>query len=72
MINWWQKVWGGSLREAQFLMEARYTLPGISDDSPKLDDFFVAALHQRARLRQNQQLMEWQASFDARSSRLET
>ena len=68
MLDWWEHAWVGSAREAQFFMEARYSLPGIFDDSPRLDDIFLAALHQRARLRQDQQLVEWQASFDARSS----
>ena len=34
-------------------MEARYSLPGIFDDSPSLEDIFLAALHQRARLKQD-------------------
>ena len=44
-------------------MEARYSLPEIFDGSPSLDDIFLAALHQRARLKQDQQLVEWQASL---------
>ena len=72
MLDWWQHAWVGSSREAQFLMEARYSLPGIFDDSPELEDIFLAALHQRARLRQHQQLVEWQASHYARSSRSAT
>ena len=44
-------------------MEARYSLPGIFDGSPSLDDIFLATLHQRARLKQDQQLVEWQASL---------
>ena len=60
MLEWWQNAWVGSSREAQFFMEARYSLPGIFDDSPELDDIFLAALHQRARLRQDQQLVKWQ------------
>ena len=63
MLDWWQHAWVGSPRAAQFLMEARYSLPGIFDGSPSLDDIFLAALHQRARLKQDQQLVEWQASL---------
>ena len=63
MLGWWQHAWVGSPREAQFLMEARYSLPGIFDGSPSLDDIFLATLHQRARLKQDQQLVEWQASL---------
>ena len=35
MLEWWQNAWVGSSREAQFFMEARYSLPGIFDDSPE-------------------------------------
>ncbi len=61
MLEWWQHAWVGPPREAQLFMEARYSLPGILDDSASLDDIFLAALHQRARLKQDQQLVEWQA-----------
>ena len=44
-------------------MEAPNALPGIFNGSPKLNDIFLAALHQRARLKQDQQLVEWQASL---------
>ena len=63
MLDWWQHAWVGSPREAQFFMGARYSLPGIFDGSPKLDDIFLPALHQRTRLKQGQQLVEWQASL---------
>ena len=72
MLDWWQNAWLGSPREAQFFMEARYSLPGIFDDRPELEDIFLAALHQRARLRQDQQLAEWQVSLDAHSIRSAT
>ena len=61
MREWWQHAWVGSPRETQFFMEARYYLPGILDSSPSLDDILLAALRQRARLKQDQQLVEWQA-----------
>ena len=57
MLEWWQHAWVGSPREPQFFMEARYFLPGILDSSPSLDDILLAALHQRARLKQDQQLV---------------
>ena len=59
MVDWWNGAWIGSSREEQFLIEARYSLPGIAGDRPSLDDVFDAALHQRARLKQDQQLVEW-------------
>ena len=61
MLDWWENAWIASAREAQFFMEARYSLPGMFDDRLELEDIFLAALHQRARLRQDQQLVEWQA-----------
>ena len=61
MLDWWEHIWVGSTREAQFFMEARYSLPGIIDGRPTLEDIFLAALRQRARLKQDQQLLDWQA-----------
>ncbi len=60
MQDWWECAWVGSHRDAQFYMEAQYSLPGIASTRPSLDDIFHAALHQRARLKQDQQLVEWQ------------
>lgn len=62
MQEWWERAWVGSRRDAQFYMEAQYSLPGISGSSPTMDDIFRAALHQRARLKQDQQLVEWQVA----------
>ena len=59
MVDWWDEAWIGTRREEQFLMEARYSLPGIAGDSRSLHAIFDAALHQRARLKQDQQLREW-------------
>ena len=59
MQDWWEHAWVGSTRDAQFYMEAQYSLPGISGERPSLDEIFHAALHQRARLKQDQQLVEW-------------
>ncbi len=60
MLEWWQHAWVQSPREERFFMEARYSLPGLEDDTPRLEDIFIAAQHQRARLKQDQQLIEWQ------------
>ena len=62
MQEWWERAWVGSRRDARFYMEAQYSLPGISGSRPTLDDIFHAALHQRARLKQDQQLVEWQVA----------
>ena len=63
VLDWWRHAWVGTPRAAQFFMEARYYLPGIFDGSPTLEDIFLAAPHQRARLKQDQQLVEWPASL---------
>ena len=68
MLEWWQTAWVGSPQETQFFIEARYSLPGIFDDRPELDYVFLRAVHQRARLRQDQQLVEWKA----RTMRIQT
>ena len=72
MLLWGEHAWVGSAREAQIFKVARYSLPGVNYDSPGFDDTVLAALHQRTRLRQDQQLAEWQASFGARPSRSAT
>lgn len=59
MLDWWENAWVHSPQEDRFFMEARYSLPGLEVDTPGLEDIFVAAQHQRARLKQDQQLIEW-------------
>ena len=60
MLEWWRHAWVHSPQEDRFFMEARYSLPGLEVDTPRLEDIFIAAQHQRARLKQDQQLIEWQ------------
>ena len=59
MLDWWSHAWVGSARDEQFFMEAAYSLPGLTTDRPGLDEIHQAARHQRARLRQDQQIPEW-------------
>ena len=59
MLDWWRHAWVQSPEEDRFFMEARYSLPGLDVDTPGLEDIFTAAQHQRARLKQDQQLIEW-------------
>ncbi len=61
MLEWWRHAWVQSPEEERFFMEARYSLPGLDVDTPGLEDIFTAAQHQRARLKQDQQLIEWPA-----------
>ncbi len=62
IIDWWAEAWEHSERSEQFFMEAEYSLPGLSDDRPSLQEIYQATLHQRARLKQDQQLVEWSVS----------
>lgn len=59
MLEWWENAWVQSSQKDRFFMEARYSLPGLDVDTPGLEDIFTAAQHQRARLKQDQQLIEW-------------
>lgn len=59
MLDWWENAWVHSPQEDRFFMEARYSLPGLDVDTPGLEEIFTAAQHQRARLKQDQQLIEW-------------
>ena len=59
MLEWWANAWVHSPQEDRFFMEARCSLPGLDVDTPGLEDIFTAAQHQRARLKQDQQLIEW-------------
>lgn len=59
IIDWWSRAWTGTDREEQFIMEAIYSLPGLGNDRPALEEIHLAARHQRARLFQDQQIAEW-------------
>lgn len=59
MIDWWSRAWLDGPRMEQFFMEAAYSLPGLTGDQPSLEEIHQAARHQRARLRQDQQIAEW-------------
>lgn len=57
---WWEIAYSDEHIRRQFLMEAEAALPLISERKPSLDLIFDAVLHQRTRLRTDQQLIEWQ------------
>ncbi|MYF11707.1 MAG: methyltransferase domain-containing protein [Gammaproteobacteria bacterium] len=61
IIDWWSEAWEHSAQSERFFMEAGYSLPGLSGHRPSLDEIYQATLHQRARLKQDQQLVEWSA-----------
>ena len=59
MVRWWENAWMNTNQEEQFLMEASYALPGLSDRKLSLDAIHEATQHQRVRLKQDQQIPEW-------------
>ena len=59
ITDWWNSAYINSSMEEQFLMEAEAALPLVSDSTSDLAIIFEAVMHQRARLKANQQLVEW-------------
>ena len=59
ITDWWSSAYINSRMEEQFLMEAEAALPLVSDSKSDLAIIFEAVMHQRARLKANQQLVEW-------------
>jgi hypothetical protein len=59
ILDWWQMAYMESPLKQQFLLEAGASLPKLVDHEPGLDDIYDSMLHQRARLKADQQLVEW-------------
>ena len=59
ITDWWNSAYINSRMKEQFLMEAESALPLVSDSTSDLAIIFEAVMHQRARLKANQQLVEW-------------
>jgi SAM-dependent methyltransferase len=59
IIDWWQHAYVDSPLREKFLLEAGSSLPKLVDGEPGLEDIYSAMLHQRARLKSDQQLVEW-------------
>lgn len=59
IIDWRQHAYVDSPLKEKFLMEAGSSLPKLVDGEPGLEDIYVAMLHQRSRLKADQQLVEW-------------
>ena len=57
--EWWELAYVNSDMKEQFIMEAEAALPLVSDSTSDFAVIFEAMMHQRARLRANQQLVEW-------------
>ena len=59
ITDWWDAAYINSTMKERFLMEAEAALPLVSDSISDLAIIFEAVMHQRARLKANQQLVEW-------------
>ncbi|RLQ23619.1 methyltransferase domain-containing protein [Seongchinamella sediminis] len=59
ILQWWQQAYLDSPLRDKFLLEAGSSLPNLRDGDMEAGDIFAAMLHQRARLRNDQQLVEW-------------
>jgi SAM-dependent methyltransferase len=59
--DWWQNAYVDSPLREQFLLEADSSLPKLVRGEPSLNEIYIAMLHQRARLKSDQQLVEWSA-----------
>ena len=59
ILDWWKHAYLDSPLKEKFLLEAGSSLPRLVDGEPRLQDIYVAMLHQRARLKSDQQLVEW-------------
>ena len=59
IIDWWQHAYVDSPLKEKFLLEAGSSLPKLVEGEPGLEDIYLAMLHQRARLKADQQLVEW-------------
>jgi len=59
IIDWWQHAYVDSPLKEKFLLEAGSSLPKLVEGEPGLEDIYSAMLHQRARLKADQQLVEW-------------
>ncbi|TQE98673.1 MAG: methyltransferase domain-containing protein [Spiribacter salinus] len=58
VLDWWEHVLAHDTLEQRFRVEASVALPLVEEGS-SVEEIFEGALHQRQRLKANQQLPEW-------------
>ena len=61
IVQWWEMAYTASDMADRFFMEAESALPLLGDGCKDLSEVFEAMQHQRARLKFNQQLAEWES-----------
>lgn len=59
IMDWWKIAYVDTPLYERFLLEAGSSLPRLVPGEPALSDLYEAMLHQRARLKADQQLVEW-------------
>ncbi len=62
ILAWWNEAYRtapNQLLGDRFTVEAAMSLPGVSTDSDRLDDYYAGLALQRVRLKHNQQAPEW-------------
>ena len=59
ILHWWQSAYTEGEHQQQFFTEAEAALSLVEEGSQQLETIFEAMLHQRAKLKANQQLVEW-------------
>ena len=59
ITDWWNMAYINSEMERQFFLEAEAALPLVSSGNENVAIVFDALMHQRTRLKANQQLVEW-------------
>ena len=59
ITDWWQQAYLESPLRERFMMEAGTSLPRLVEGEPGINDLYQALLHQRARLKVDQQIVEW-------------
>ena len=59
ITGWWDSAYINSRMKEQFLLETASTLPLVDDGTTDLTAIFEAVMHQRTKLKANQQLAEW-------------
>ena len=62
MLHWWHDAYRENPNRAlaeRFALEACVSLPGVADVDADLDSYYSAVHLQRLRLKQNQQVPEW-------------
>lgn len=58
ILQWWEEAYLASPQRTQFFLEAEAALP-MAGEEPTLERVFEGVMHQRLRLKMNQQLAEW-------------